>query len=115
MSMFIKYMGFTVVATDRFYNFSVNGASDEPRKFIVGIPSTSFVRAQLKFQDGPAISFQRLKEEIDRESSDCPAQPQLTISGHDIEDYLVTQHPKKVQKRRREASDAAIKESDAIL
>ena len=111
MSIFIKYTGFTVVATDRFYNFSVSGASEGPRQFIVGIPSTSFVRAQLKYQDGPAISFQRLKEEIDRESSVCPAKPQLTISGHDIEDYLVTQHPKKAANRKRMSSNAP---ADAI-
>jgi hypothetical protein len=113
MSILIRYEGFVVVATDRFYNFSVNGASDEPRQFTVGISSKSFVKAQLKFQDGPAISFHRLKVEIDRESLDCPANAQLSISGHDIEDYLVTQHPKKVLKRKRDASDAAAKESGA--
>jgi hypothetical protein len=113
--MFIKYTGFTVVATDRYYNFSVGCDSDEPRKFIVGIPSTSFVRAQLKYQDGPGISFRRLKVEIDQESSECPAKTQLTISGLDIEDYLVTQHPKKGLKRKRGASEVAAQETGAIL
>jgi hypothetical protein len=107
MSTLIRYEGFVVVATDRFYNFSVSGASDEPRQFTVGISCESFVRAQLKFQDGPAISFHRLKEEIDRESLECPAKTQLNIRGIDIEVYLVTQHPKKGLKKKRPASESA--------
>jgi hypothetical protein len=114
MSILIRYEGFIVVATDRFYNFSVSGASEEPRQFIVGISSRSFVKAQLKFQDGPAICFHRLKVEIDRESLDCPANAQMTISGQDIEDYLVTQHPRKVLKKKRAASGAAAEDSGAI-
>ena len=93
MNILIRYEGFIVVATDRFYNFSVSGTSDGPRQFTVSIASDSFVSAHLKFQDGPAISFHRLKEEIDGESVDAPAKAKLTISGHDIEDYLITQHP----------------------
>lgn len=115
MSILIRYEGFVIVATNRIYNFSVNGTSDEPRQFTVGIPSESFVPAQLKFQDGPAISFQRLKEEIDQESLECPARAQLTISGHDIEDYLVTQHPKKKLTRKRQPSSDDVTESGAIL
>jgi hypothetical protein len=107
MSILIRYEGFVTEATDRFYNFSVNGTSDELRQFTVGIPSESFCTAQLKFQDGPAISFQRLREEIDHESLESPAKAQLTISGHNIEDYLVAQHPKKVQKRKRQTSAPA--------
>lgn len=114
MSILIRFEGFHVGATDRFYNFSVSGASEKPRQFIVGISSRSFVKAELKFQDGPAICFHRLREEIDRESVDCPANAQITISEQDIEEYLVTQHPKKVLKKKRTASGAAAEESGAI-
>ena len=114
MSILIRYEGFVVVTTNRIYNFSVNGTSEEPRQFTVGIPSESFVAPQLKFQDGPAISFHRLKEEIDHESLECPARRQLTISGHDIEEYLITQHPKKVQKRKRQLSSEDVTEPVAI-
>jgi hypothetical protein len=91
----------------------VNGTSDEPRQFTVGIPPESFIPPQLKYQDGPAISFQRLKEEIDHESLECPAKAQLTISGHDIEDYLVTQHPKKKPTKKRQLPAPAVDEFGA--
>ncbi len=104
MSMLIRYEGFIVGATDRFYNFSVSGASDGPRQFTVGIRFESFVSARLGFQDGPSISVQRIKEELDQETQDCPAKPQLIISGHDIENYLVTQHPKKAASKKRLSS-----------
>jgi len=99
-------VGFTVEGTNRVYSFSVNGSSDGPRQFTVGILSESFVTARLKFQDGPSISFQRLKGELDQETQDCLAKTHLTISGHDIEDYLVTQHPKKAANKKRIASSA---------
>lgn len=96
----IHYEGFAVVAANRLYNFSVDGTSDEPRKFTVEIKPTSFVATQLKFQDGPSISMQRLKREIEQESDTSPAKAHLTISGQDVEDYLTAQFPKKTTKKR---------------
>lgn len=101
MNTFIRYEGFVVIAANRQYSFSVNASSEEPRHFTVSIPPESFVSALLHFQDGPSISFQRLKVELDQETPDRPAQTHLIISGHDIEDYLVIQHPKKAAKKKR--------------
>lgn len=101
MNLFIRYEGFVVVATSRLYNFSVGTGSDKPRHFTVSIPPESFVSAHLKFQDGPSISLQRLKEELGLEAEDYPAKTQLTISGPDIESYLLTQHPQKAAKKKR--------------
>ena len=108
----IHYEGFAVVATNRLYNFSVGGTSvggtsDEPRKFTVEINPSSFFTTQLKFQDGPSISMQRLKREIEQESPTSPAQAHLTISGQDVEDYLIAQFPKKAAKKRFHAAAGA--------
>ncbi|MBI2817482.1 MAG: hypothetical protein HYX72_11135 [Acidobacteria bacterium] len=103
----IHYEGFAVVATNRLYNFSVDGTSDERRKFTVQIEPASFFTTRLKFQDGPAISMQRLKREIEQESPDSPAKAHLTISGQDVEDYLVAQFPKKATKKRFHAAAVA--------
>jgi hypothetical protein len=100
----IHYEGFAVVDTNRLYNFSVNGASDEQRKFTVEIKLSSFIATQLKFQDGPILCMQRLKREIEQESSDAPANAQLTISGQDVDEYLTAQFPKKVSKKRPHAA-----------
>ncbi len=102
----IHYEGFTVVATNRLYSFSVNDASVEPRWFTVEITPSSFLPTQLKFQDGPAISLQRLKREIEQESPTSPAKAHLTINGQDVADYLIRQSPKKITRKR---SDPAIR------
>jgi hypothetical protein len=104
----IHYEGFTVVATTRLYTFSVNEPSTEPRKFIIKIEPASFLASQLKFQDGPSISMQRLKREIDGASPASPANEQITISGQDVAEYLVGQSPKKSTKRRSDAVAAAL-------
>jgi len=95
----IHYEGFTVVAANRLYSFSVNDASDGPRKFTVEIQPSSFLSSQLKFQDGPAISLLRLKREIELESPTSPAKAHLTISVQDIEAYMTINSPKKAARR----------------
>jgi hypothetical protein len=102
----IHYEGFTVVATNRLYVFSVDDASVEPRRFIVEITPSSFLPTRLKFQDGPAISLQRVKREIEQESPASPAKAHITISGQDVADYLVRQSPKKGARKR---SDPAVR------
>ena len=113
MSMLIRYEGFISAATNRFYNFSVSGPAEGPRQFTVGISFESIDSAQLKFQDGPSISFQRIKEELDQEVQDSPAKTQLTINKHDIESYLSAQQPEAAKKKCLPSYSAHIG-SDAI-
>ena len=96
----IHYEGFTVVATNRLYSFSVTEAFVESRKFTVEIAPASFIRTQLKFQDGPAISLYRLKQEIEHESPASPARAHLTINEQDVADYLFRQSPRKSIRKR---------------
>jgi|SRR5579884_548087 len=96
----IHYEGFTVVASNRIYRFSVNDASVESRSFTVEITPSSFRSTQLKFQDGPAISLHRLKREIEQESPTSPAKAILTIDEQDVADYLIQQSPRKSTKKR---------------
>ena len=46
--------------------------------------------------------------EIEQESPTSPAQAHLTISGQDVEDYLIAQFPKKASKKRFHAAAGAI-------
>jgi hypothetical protein len=108
MNVLIRFEGFVVAGSDRVYNFSVGNATDGPRQFTVGIPFLSFAPAQLKFQDGPPISLQRVREELDQEAEDSPAKNDLTITGHDIEAYLAEQRPHKAVKKKRVISDTPL-------
>ena len=100
MSISIRFEGFVVARTSRTYNFEVIDALGESRQFIVKVPSESFRPAFLTFQDGPAISFERLKFEIDGETQESHAKAQLNIGEPDIQEYLERHHPRKIRKKK---------------
>ena len=99
MKILIQYTGFIVSPISRTYNFHVIDAPGESRQFTVQVPSESFRLTPLKFQDGPAICFERLQHEIDVETQELHAEAALNISGSDIQDYLDRHHPRKLRKK----------------
>jgi hypothetical protein len=101
MKILIQYEGFTVSPISRTYNFHVIDAG-ESRRFTVQVPSELFRLTPLKFQDGPAICFERLQHEI--ESQELHAEAVLNVSASEIQDYLDRQHPPKAPKRERAPS-----------
>ena len=93
--MQIQYEGFIVVGASRIYQFSVTGALAGPGQYSVGVSLESFHSTPLRFQDGPPISFQRLKQELDQETEALHSDLRLDIGGNDIQEYLERQYPRK--------------------
>lgn len=93
--MYIQYVGFDVEASSRTYKFDVM-STKQPREFKVRVQSEAFRPARLKVQDGPGICFERLKQELERETQESPAAAQLCIGETEIRVYLERQPaPKK--------------------
>ena len=92
MNLPIQYEGFVVSNVSRVYNFIVMDILRGSRHFTVKIASESFRSTPLKFQDGPAISYERVKQEL---ASDTPSAAQLNIGEQDIEEYLKRHYPRK--------------------
>jgi len=93
--MYIQYIGFNVAASARIYNFDVIDKSGEAREFTVIVQSKAFRSAQLKFQDGPGICFERLEQELERETQESRAAASLSIRRRDIQEYLKGRYPPK--------------------
>jgi hypothetical protein len=53
----------------------------------------------LKFQDGPPISFERLKQELDRETQESHAEAHLNIGELDIQQYVERHYPPKARQK----------------
>ena len=96
MAVQIQYEGFLSAVASRVYQFVVVDTSlGISRKFTVKVQTESFCSSPLKFQDGPPISFERLKQELQNESQEKHAAIHLTIGQFDIQDYLNRHYPRK--------------------
>ena len=95
----IQFEGVDVSVNSRTYNFLVIDAPGQSRHFRVRVPAELFRATRLQFQDGPPISFERLQQEIDGETSESHASAHLSIAETDIHDYLKRHYPAKDRKR----------------
>ncbi len=97
--MYIQYRGFSSNPTSRIYSYLV---TDPPqgtqREFTVDVDNYAFRSPPFRIQDGPGICFARLKQELDRETSDAPLEPHLSITPSDIEEYVEKTYPKHLRK-----------------
>ena len=93
--MYIQYLGFNVAASSRIYNFDVIDKAEEAREFTVKVESETFRSAHLKFQDGPGICFERLEQELERETRESRAAAHLRIGKRDIREYFEGHYPRK--------------------
>lgn len=93
--MYIQYIGFSLAAFSRIYTFNVIGAQNEKREFTVNVPSEMLCSAPLHIQDGPGICFERLKQELQRETTEARAETHLRIGERDVREYLERQYPRK--------------------
>jgi hypothetical protein len=92
--MFIQFAGYDIEANSRIYNFDVMDPPREAREFTVEIESKMSRWRSLKFQDGPGICFERLRRELERETSELCATSHLQIGEQDVQEYLARQHPR---------------------
>jgi len=93
MEIQIRYEGFTVAGASRSYNFLVIDTLGDSRHYTVLVPMDSFRSTPLRFQDGPPICFQRLKQELDRETPEPHPQARLSIGEPEIHQYLERYYP----------------------
>ncbi|OFW14087.1 MAG: hypothetical protein A3H27_09230 [Acidobacteria bacterium RIFCSPLOWO2_02_FULL_59_13] len=100
MNVLIQFEGCVVSATFRTYSFRVIDAPDESRQFTVKVSLKSFCPTLLKFQDGPPITFERLRQELDGEAQGSHADSHLNIFEPDIQQYLERHNPRKFRKKR---------------
>jgi hypothetical protein len=101
--MYIQYIGFDVAASSRIYNFHVIDTPDEVREFTVNVQSEAFRAARLKLQDGPAICFERLKQELQGETQQSRAENNLSIEERDIREYWERHHPRPPLEHKTES------------
>ena len=101
--MYIQYVGFDVADSSRTYNFHVVDTPHEDREFTVKVESGAFRTARLKLQDGPAICFARLKQELQGETPESRAGNNLSIEDHDIREYWERQHPRPPLEHKTES------------
>lgn len=92
--MYIQYQGFNLAAGSRVYSFQVVEKS-ETRKFTVRIPSEVFSSAALKLQDGPAICYARMEQEMKNETQELRANPHISIGDLDVRQYIEQHSPRK--------------------
>src|SRR5580704_5756240 len=91
--MYIQYRGFSVATNSRIYKFHVIDPAREQREFTVQIQSDTNHWASLKLQDGPGICFERLEQELARETPAINAEQNLQISEVDILAYMKHHYP----------------------
>jgi hypothetical protein len=101
--MYIQYVGFDVAASSRIYNFHVIDTLEKAREFTVNIESDAFRTARLKLQDGPAICFAQLKQELQGETGASPAGNNLIIVERDIREYWERHHPRPPLEHKTES------------
>jgi hypothetical protein len=101
--MYIQYVGFDVAASSRIYNFHVIDTLEKAREFTVNIQSDAFRTARLKLQDGPAICFARLKQELQGETAASPAGTSLSMGERDIREYWERHHPRPPLEHKTES------------
>ena len=93
----IQFQGFAVSATDRAYHYVVIDATGETRQFCVTVSLESFRKTPLKFQDGPLITLERLKQELEGETQESHAEARLKIGQPDIVSYMERHYPPKAR------------------
>ena len=96
--MYIQYRGFSLGSASRIYAYQVVDAPQGAGEFTVDVANDAFRAPPFRIQDGPGICFARLKLELDRETSEAPAKPHLSITPSDIQEYVEKTYPKPVKK-----------------
>lgn len=96
--MYIQYRGFSFDATSRIYAYRVIDPPQGHREFTLDVQNDAFRLPPFKIQDGPGICFARLKLELDRETSEAPAEHHLSITASDIQKYVETTYRKPAKK-----------------
>lgn len=113
--MLIQYRGFDSSVNSRIYNFNVIDPPRATREFTVEVQSEEFGVDRLKFQDGPAVSSERLERELKLETQDFHAEVRLRVGERDARDYRTQHYPHKTGTSTAKKSQAEPEEIVALL
>jgi hypothetical protein len=102
--MYIQYRGFSIEATSRVYSYHVINPPQGSREFTVNVQTDAFRLSPLRIQDGPGICYARLKQELDRETDEFPAETHLRITQYDIQIYIEKTYPTPVKMSAADAT-----------
>jgi hypothetical protein len=106
--MRIQYLGFNVLAGGREYNFLVTVQDEADRTFTVTINQAGFLLGGLKYQEGPDISYRKLRGMLAVEHTDSPPGLRQLVTESDISGYAVMgSGSAKTRKRTEEQRMAA--------
>ena len=106
--MRIQYVGFEVLAGGREYSFRVTAQDEADRIFTVTINQAGFLLGGLKYQEGPDISYRKLRSMLAAEHTDSPMGLRQLVTESDISGYAVVgSGSAKTRKRTEEQRMAA--------
>ena len=88
-----EYVGFTVNKTSRVYTLRVSQGEGRFRSYAVSISNRSFLKNRIGYQDGPAICFLKLENEL-RAKGDEKTSSKLHITDAELAEYRDS-HEKK--------------------
>ena len=88
---FLEYVGCQITAEGREYRLRSHvGATS--REFTVGIGRDCFTSGRARFQDGPEISYDKLRRELSS-TDDGPAETHFTISEEELAAFRAARTP----------------------
>ena len=110
--MYIQYTGFKAVVNSRIYTFQVLDSTRESREFTVRIHSDTNLWAKLKLQDGPGICFERLEQELGRETPALCAESICGSASRTFREYLARHYPREKTIGHRDPADLSVVHSN---
>jgi hypothetical protein len=81
-----EYVGFTVNETSRVYTLRVRRPGHETLDFTLAIENQAFISKRVKYQDGPAICFDKLERELQANGDSMPVS-HFQVSDDELEEY----------------------------
>ena len=95
----VQFVGFHTTDRGREYTLSASGA-EEPRLFVLLIPSAEFESHSVRFQDGPDLCFRRLNRELAADPDLLPGGG-MVLTSEELRDYRAGREQPAVERRRR--------------
>ena len=80
-----EYVGFTVNKNSRVYTLRVTQVDGGSRSYAVSIANRAFIKHRIGYQDGPAICFLKLENELRSKGDEKTASKMQVTDGEIIE------------------------------
>lgn len=88
----IQYVGFHARVTMREYSYRIVDPSAGERTVILTITNEAFQTKLVRYQDAPTICYQKVKKELEAETSSHPLRGRMALSEAELSEYRAA-HP----------------------